>query len=154
MKISRSNLIILLGVFLFVGLLLAVTIGSKDSEENQLTRRLAAFRHALPDDIRARFDAKDYSGSVSMLSAKLNMYRAYTNQIAPEKRINFFKAEYSQIPADQLNKIPADLRVFYAKYYGVVDFECIPGFTVQETVDFFREYFVEKLVRIKAQQAR
>ena len=145
MILSKKNVLILIGLVTFVGLLLVTTLGGKDSERNQLSRRLNAFVAALPADIAKEFKAANYDQVKAMLQARLGQYEAFANQLPRDKVVNFLKAEYDQLSQADRDKIPADQRKFYKAYYAVLDFECIQGFSVPEVMDFFRQYFVERL---------
>ena len=86
------------------------------------------------------------------LQKELDAYKACTNEIAPEQRLNFVKANFKQVDKTRLQKVPRELLAFYAKYYAVLDYECIQGFSVPETVEFFRKYFAESLEKMKKGQ--
>jgi hypothetical protein len=136
-------------VILFIGLLMVVTIGSKDSELNQTERALDAFRKSLPADLLAAFDSKDYEKAKILLKQRTSQIRKYAELFPVEKRKHFMKAEYDQLDPELLKKIPADLLDFWSRYFAVLDAECIPGFSDDEVIDFMRQYRVETIEKIK-----
>ena len=149
MILSKKNVVILLIAITLAGLLLVVTMGGKDSERNQLSRRLNAFVASLPRDIAGEFKSGNYDQVKAMLQARLNGYYSLASGLPREKIVNFMKAEYDRFSAAELGRIPVDQRKFYSAYYAVLDFECIQGFFVPEVVDFFSQYFVERLKKLK-----
>jgi hypothetical protein len=152
MKVNRTSIIISVVILLFLGLLMVVTVGSKDSFKHQLARRLGAFKAALPAAEQQAFDTGKYSEVTAYLQKQLDSYKAYTNTLAPEQRLNYVKADYKLVDKTRLQQVPKDLLAFYSKYYAVLDYECIQGFSVPETVEFFRKYFAENLEKMKKGQ--
>jgi hypothetical protein len=149
MILSKKNVLILFVGITLAGLALVVTMGGKDSEKNQLSRRLNAFVASLPQDIQKEFKAGNYDQVKVMLQSRLNEYYVFAGRLPREKVVNFMKAEYEELAPSERDLIPPDQRKFYRAYYAVLDFECIQGFSVPEVVDFFRQYFVERLKKLK-----
>lgn len=150
MKLNKSNFFITIIVLLFAGAVILPTIASKDAEENQLSRRLEAFKNALPQEVRQNFESGNYDAVKSDLSRLVGKYKSYESSFTFDEKPAFLKAEYDALPAEKVEAIPANLREFYARYFKVLDFECIPAFTEEEVVDFFREYFVERLAELRS----
>ena len=92
MIFTKKNVLILIIAITLVGLLLVMTMGGKDSERNQLSRRLNAFVAALPPDIAKEFKSGNYDQVKSMLGAKLNEYYSFGTRISHDKVIYFMKA--------------------------------------------------------------
>lgn len=149
MKLDKKNFVLFLGIFFFIGLLLVVTLGSKDSEENQLERRLKAFETSLPADMKAAFIAGRYDEVKTRLAEKVGAYKAFLVRLPEDKQTPWLKAEYDGIDPAIVGSCPKDLRTFYKGYYRILDAECIQGFSEAEVVDFFRVYFVDRLAKIK-----
>jgi hypothetical protein len=97
---------ILLGVWLMAG--------CERSEVEVLQNRLDNFRNILPQELRERFDSKDYPAVTTGIDSLL--------RTEPD-----FKKEYERLKHEEL----------------------IDVFSSEEVVDFFREYFVEEIERLK-----
>ena len=149
MKINRTSFIIAGISVLFLGLLMVVTIGSKDSKEHQFARRLADFKAALPQDMVTAFTNGNLPAVTGYLQKKVTEYKSFTNILSATQRIFFLKAEFQSVDKDRLQKVPKELVQFYTKYYKVLDQECIQGFTEEETVAYFKQYFAEWLKKHK-----
>ncbi len=149
-KLNRKSAIGLGLLFLFIGLLMVVTIGSKDSELNQTERALEAFRGSLPADLLQTFDGKDYAKATEMLKGYTSKVKEYAKLFPLDKRVHFLKAEYEMLDAETLAKIPDDIKIFWKKYYGVLDAECIQGFSDSDVIEFMRQSRVETIEKIKA----
>ncbi len=150
MKANKTTVLIIGVVVLFVGMLMVVTIGSKDSQKHQTRRALDAFQASLPADVLKAFTAKDYPQATALLSGYTSKVREYANLFPVEKRINFLKAEYNLLDAKTLEKIPTEIRKFWKNYYAVLDEECIQGFSDADVIDFYKVYRVETLEKMKA----
>jgi len=148
---NKGNILLILVAVLFVGILIVVTTGSKDSEENQLTRRLNAFVDSLPDTVKEPFLNKDYDTAKLNLAKFISEYQSYTNSLAGEDKVRFLKAEFATLSNKSVLKtISPELLKQWTKYYSVIDYECIIEFTPSEVVDFFKENFVDKLENMKS----
>lgn len=154
MRLDKRHFLWTWAAIILVGFLLVLTVGSKDSEENQLERRLAAFLNSLPPDARTAFQEGRYDEATRLLETRLRAYRSFLPKIPETNRTAWLKAEFDAAPPDVLSQVPKDLLDFYKHYYKVIDFECIQTFTEAEVVDFFKTYFVERLAQIKAKRRR
>ena len=133
---------LILTVFVFI---LFVNCG--DSLKYRLKKRLNNFRNALSDEIRQKFDNKEYDESGQMLDQKMKAVRDYINSFdTEEKQRKYVRGDYAELE-EEIKRIgiPGHLLDFNKKFYKVIDFECIPTFTGLQAVDFFKVYFKEKL---------
>lgn len=147
---NKGNILLILASVLFVGVLIVVTTGSKDSQENQLTRRLKAFESSVPDNVKNPFLNKDYDTAKLNLTKFISEYQSYTNSLKGDDKVRFLKAEFATLSNKSVLKtIPPELLKQWTKYFSVIDYECIIEFTPSEVVDFFKENFVDKLETTK-----
>lgn len=118
-----------------------------DSLKSRLTRRLNNFRKALPAEIKQKFDSGQYEEAGRLLDQKLQQVKSYVNALDSEDhKRSFIRGQYEAVAKEvKALKIPADLLEFNKKFYPVIDYECIPTFTGQQMVDYFKVYFKEKL---------
>jgi len=149
MKLNKNSFIWIIIVVFFIGALLVVTVGSKDSEENQLERRLKAFTDILTPEMKKAFDEERYDDVKTLLKTKVAEYKSFLSKLPEDKKIFWLKAEFDKVPENVVNECPKELRDFYKGYFKVRDFECIHAFTEEETVDFFKIYFVQRLAEMK-----
>lgn len=144
---NKKNVIIL--SLLFVSIFCFIQCG--DSLKSRLTNRLNNFREALPDNIRTKFDNEDYQQAGIMLESKLSEIKKCVNFFnTEEKKRQFIRGDYTGLDDDiKKNRINKDLLKFNKNFYKIINYECIPTFTGEQTVDFFKVYFKEKLDSMK-----
>lgn len=133
--------------FIFICLIVACA----DSLKNRLTNRLKNFKEALPDEIRTKFENGQYAEAGDLLDIKIKAIRSYTDKLdTDEKKKKYIRGDYKGIEEDLKEMgVPQDLLDFNKRYYKIIDYECIPMFSGQETVEFFRIHFKEKLDSMK-----
>ncbi len=69
------------------GAALIITFASlKETEEENLQKRLDAWRSALPGDVRADFDAADYDGCAAEIKDRLETDRAFAERYEAVRR--------------------------------------------------------------------
>lgn len=146
-KIKRNKISI---VFYIVALNLIILISCADSLKNRLTKRLNNFKNALPDEIRIKFDNGNYKEAGQLLDEKLTAIKGYINRLDDnEKKKKFIRGNYSGLEKDiEKMGVPKELLNFNKKFYTIIDYECIPTFSGEQIIDYFKVYFKEKLESI------
>jgi hypothetical protein len=89
------------------GAVLILVLGAlKETEEENLARRLEKWREVLPADIRARFDAGDDAGAARMIGERLKADAA-------------FKKRYEALQDEELTPVfsPEDMVDYYRVYF-------------------------------------
>jgi hypothetical protein len=102
-------------------LCLSMLAGCEKSEIEILQKRLDNFRNILPLELRHQFDAKDYQAVAKGIDSLLSTGSKF-GQVAPD-----FREKYDRLKHEELINV----------------------FSPQEVVDYYREYFVEKIERLK-----
>jgi hypothetical protein len=105
---------IVLPIMVVAAVLILILGALKETEEENLAKRLEKWREVLPADIRAKFDAGEDGECADMIEARL------------------------EADAD-----------FKARYEALQDEELTPVFSPADMVDYYRVYFVDRLVEIR-----
>ena len=110
------------GIKIFlVFLCVSILAGCEKSEVEILQNRLDNFRNILPLELRHQFDAKDYQAVVKGIDSLLSTGSKF-GQVVPD-----FKEKYDRLKHEELINL----------------------FSSQDVVDYYREYFVEKIEKLK-----
>lgn len=107
-------------IFLVI-LCLLLLAGCEKSEVEILQKRLDTFRNTLPLELRHQFDSKNYDAVIKGIDSLLSTGSKF-GQVAPD-----FKEKFDRLKHEELINV----------------------FSPQEVVDYYREYFVEKIERLK-----
>ncbi|MCK4404532.1 MAG: hypothetical protein KAW02_05520 [candidate division Zixibacteria bacterium] len=87
---------------------------------------------------------------IEILQRRLDNFR---NVLPPELREEFDSKNYQAV-VKGIDSLLQDIPAFKDKYERLKHEELIDVFSPQEVVDFFREYFVEEIERLKQAKER